>query len=189
MLKINIPIPYLITLTKYYSNKKNYNSIFTIHLYIQLLYMKQIEEILKTANPIPLKKKTVLNLSYSNIWMKDIITSTLKPFDISNEQFNVLRILRGKKGEAANLQDIQDRMINKMSNTTRLVDKLIDKDYVERFTCEKNRRKVEIFITKKGLNLLHDIDPIIDKTEEQITKNLSNKELETLNALLTKLRP
>ncbi|WP_159021591.1 MarR family winged helix-turn-helix transcriptional regulator [Formosa sp. L2A11] len=150
--------------------------------------MKQLEDILKTNTPIPLNKKTVLNITYSSIWTKDVVNAVLKSFDISNEQFNVLRILRGKKGKPANLQDIQDRMINKMSNTTRLVDKLIAKDYVERFTCKKNRRKVEIFITKKGLNILKEIDPIVDKTESEITANLTTKELETLNLLLTKLR-
>ncbi|WP_299780397.1 MarR family transcriptional regulator [uncultured Formosa sp.] len=150
--------------------------------------MKQLEDILKTTTPIPLNRKTVLNITYSSIWTKDIVNAILKSFDVSNEQFNVLRILRGKKGSPANLQDIQDRMINKMSNTTRLVDKLILKGYVERFTCEINRRKVEIFITKKGLEILKEIDPIIDRTESEITSNLTAKELETLNFLLTKLR-
>ncbi|WP_066224421.1 MarR family winged helix-turn-helix transcriptional regulator [Formosa haliotis] len=150
--------------------------------------MKQLEDILKTTKPIPLNTKTVLNISYSSIWIKDTVTAVLKPFDISNEQFNVLRILRGKKGSPANLQDIQDRMINKMSNTTRLVDKLILKGLVERFTCEKNRRKVEIFITKSGLKLLKDIDPIITQAEQEITRNLTEDELKTLNLLLTKLR-
>ncbi|MFB9055004.1 MarR family winged helix-turn-helix transcriptional regulator [Formosa undariae] len=150
--------------------------------------MKQLEDILKTSQPIPLNRKTVLNIAYSAIWIKDMTHPVLKSFDISNEQFNVLRILRGKKGSPANLQDIQDRMINKMSNTTRLVDKLILKGYVERFICEKNRRKVDIFITKDGLKLLKEIDPNINKTEDNVTSNLSVEELENLNYLLTKLR-
>ena len=157
-------------------------------MYIQLLYMKELESILKTSQKIPLSKKTVLNITYSSIWMKDEISSVLKPFEISIEQFNVLRILRGQKGNPYNLQDIQDRMISKMSNTTRLVDKLILKGYVERFTCKKNRRKVEIFITQEGLNILKEIDPIIDITESELSSNLSDHELETLNTLLTKLR-
>jgi len=150
--------------------------------------MKELETILKTTAILPASRKTVLNISYSSIWIKDELASVLRPFDISMEQFNVLRILRGKKGDATNLQDIQDRMISKMSNTTRLVDKLILKDLVERFTCEKNRRKVDIFITEKGLNLLKELDPIIDATETNITKNLNSDELETLNYLLTKIR-
>lgn len=150
--------------------------------------MKELEDILKTKIKLPLSKKTVINISYSSIWMKDEIVSILKPYDISVEQFNVLRILRGKKGDPTNLQDIQERMINKMSNTTRLVDKLILKGLVERFICEKNRRKVDIFITDKGLKLLSEIDPVVEETETQMTSKLSTEELETLNTLLTKLR-
>ncbi len=150
--------------------------------------MKELEDILKTTAKLPLSKKTVLNITYSSIWMKDEIINVLKPYDISIEQFNVLRILRGKKGEPTNLQNIQERMINKMSNTTRLVDKLILKGLVERFICEKNRRKVDIFITDQGLKLLNEIDPEIEKIETQITSNLSTQELENLNFLLTKLR-
>lgn len=150
--------------------------------------MKELEDILKTTAKLPLSKKTVIHISYSSIWMKDEIISDLKPYDISVEQFNVLRILRGKKGDPTNLQDIQERMLNKMSNTTRLVDKLILKGLVERFICEKNRRKVDIFITDQGLKLLNEIDPVVDKVEARITSKLSTQELETLNSLLTKLR-
>lgn len=150
--------------------------------------MKELEEILKTKASLSLPKKTVLNISFSSNWMKDVIASALKPFDISIEQFNVLRILRGQKGNPTNLQDIQDRMISKMSNTTRLVDKLILKNYVERFVCEKNRRKVEIFITEEGLSVLEKIDPIIESTESKLTSNLNETELENLNFLLTKIR-
>ena len=150
--------------------------------------MKEIENIIMTTSEIPLPKRTVLNISYTGIVIKDSISHSLKPYDISIEQYNVLRILRGQKGNATNLQDIQDRMVNKMSNTTRLVDKLILKGFVERFICEKNRRKVEIFITAEGLNTLTKLDPIIEDAEQAITGTLSQEELKTLNYLLTKLR-
>ena len=150
--------------------------------------MKDIAEILKTKSSLPIAKRTVLNVSFTSIIFKDGILSVLKPYEISLEQFNVLRILRGKNGEPSNLKDIQDRMISKMSNTTRLVDKLILKNYVERFICEKNRRKVDIYITKEGLKLLDILDPIIDKKEKELTSNLNTEELETLNLLLTKMR-
>lgn len=150
--------------------------------------MKELEDILKINTNISLSKKTVLNISITSILQKDEILSALKPFDISIEQFNVLRILRGKKGEPTNLQDIQERMISKMSNTTRLVDKLILKGYVERFICEKNRRKVDIYVTENGLNVLRELDPIVEKIEETLTSNLTEKELIELNILLTKLR-
>ena len=150
--------------------------------------MKDITDILKTKHDLSIQKKTVLNISYSSNLFKDGILSVLKPYDISIEQFNVLRILRGKNGKASNLKDIQDRMISKMSNTTRLVDKLISKGFVERFVCQNNRRKVDIYITDNGLKLLNLIDPMIDSKEKDLTKNLNKKELDTLNLLLTKLR-
>ena len=155
---------------------------------IQLLYMNEIENVILTSSQIPLAKRTVLNVSYTAIVVKDTISGILKPFDISVEQFNVLRILRGQKGNVTNLQDIQNRMVSKMSNTTRLVDKLILKGFVERFVCEKNRRKVEIFITAQGLEILKEIDPLIESTEKNLTAPLNTEELITLNHLLTKLR-
>ena len=150
--------------------------------------MKEIENIIMTTSQIPLAKRTVLNISYTSNVVKDSISNLLKPFDISIEQFNVLRILRGQKGNAANLQDIQERMVSKMSNTTRLVDKLILKNFVERFVCKKNRRKVEIFITTDGIKILNEIDPILEEAEAYLTSSLTQEELKTLNNLLTKLR-
>jgi DNA-binding MarR family transcriptional regulator len=94
--------------------------------------MKELRHLLKTKGDLPLSRATVISIMYCHSWIKDGLLSTLKTYDLSIEQFNVLRILRGQQGTAINLQDIQDRMINKMSNTTRLVDKLIQKGYVER---------------------------------------------------------
>lgn len=150
--------------------------------------MKELEGIIKTKSALPLSRKTILNVLITNTLLKDKIQFVLKPFDLSIEQFNVLRILRGQNGNPVNLQDIQERMVSKMSNTTRLVDKLILKNYVERFTCKKNRRKVEIFITQQGLQLLDRLDALIDDCENQLTSNLSKNELEQLNKLLNKLR-
>jgi len=154
----------------------------------QLLYMKELESGLKTTSQLPLPKQTVINLFLTNIWIKNDLLTVLKPHDLSLEQFNVLRILRGQKGNPINLQDIQERMVNKMSNTTRLVDKLILKGFVKRNQCEANRRKIEIYITSDGLNILKELDTIIDKTEKNITSNLSKTELEQLNTLLLKLK-
>lgn len=150
--------------------------------------MKELEDILKVNTELNLSKKTILNVLITNTFFKDEMQSVLKPYDLSIEQFNVLRILRGQKGNPLNLQDIQERMVNKMSNTTRLVDKLIQKNYVERFTCKKNRRKVEIFITANGMALLQTIDRLVDDSESLLTSNLSIVELNQLNYLLNKLR-
>lgn len=146
-----------------------------------------IEHIIQTKN-MPHHRKTVVNLMYTANTITDRISDVLKPFDISIPQFNVLRILRGQKGRPANLSTIQERMIHKMSNTTRLVDKLIGKDLVNRKICAHNRRKVEISITPEGLELLTVLDNTIDTIEKNITKNLSPEEFMALNMLLEKVR-
>jgi len=161
---------------------------FNLYLYIQLLYMNELNKILKSKANMPLSQATVINVFYTSFWIKDDLVLQLKPYDLSLEQFNVLRILRGQKGKAINLQDIQERMVSKMSNTTRLVDKLIKKEFVSRITCKENRRKVEISITDLGLETLKKVDPIIDTTEKNITKNLTHEELTRLNTLLIKLK-
>jgi DNA-binding MarR family transcriptional regulator len=150
--------------------------------------MKELNKILKTESNLSLSQASVINIFHTSIWMKDALLLQLKPFDLSLEQFNVLRILRGQKGKAINLQDIQERMISKMSNTTRLVDKLITKKFVKRITCRENRRKVEISITDLGLETLQEVDPIIANTEKEITKKLTHEELTQLNKLLIKLK-
>lgn len=148
----------------------------------------KVENILKTSKALSPEKKLVINLMLSSSGASTQMADAIKPFDISLPQFNVLRILRGQQGKPANLSTIQERMVNQMSNTTRLIDKLLDKDLVMRNTCEKNRRKIEVFITPKGLDLLREIDPVIDETEKNISQNLNIKEIKQLNDLLEKLR-
>ena len=116
------------------------------------------------------------------------ISKNLKPHGISLPQFNVLRILRGQKGVAANLFTVQERMIHKMSNTTRLIDKLIDKKLVRRAVCEENRRKIELYITAEGLELLQRVDPIVAAVENNFTDLLDQESLENLDALLHQLK-
>lgn len=147
-----------------------------------------IENELKISKQLPECKRALLNLLFTGNWITDEITSVLKPFDITTQQFNVLRILKGMKGEPCTLQTIQERMISKMSNTTRLVDKLIKKDYVVREQCETNRRKVDITITEKGIKMLDVINKSVDEAESQMTNNLTEVELNQINELLNKLR-
>jgi DNA-binding MarR family transcriptional regulator len=130
----------------------------------------------------------VISLLRSGYKVNDELSALFKIHGISLPQFNVLRILRGRKGEAANLSTIQEQMIHKMSNTTRLIDKLIEGGYVNRFVCEKNRRKIEIFITKKGLELLNSLDDKLETKEQFLMNNLDNKEKEELMRLLSKIQ-
>ncbi len=147
-----------------------------------------IEEAIKSTVSLNPYTKTILNIMYTSRIVEEQIAEMLKPFDVSMQQYNVLRILRGQKGKPANLSTIQERMINKMSNTTRLVDKLIAKGLAERSICEENRRKVEIVITQQGLKLLEEIDPLTIANNQNILKDLSLQDFDLLNQILDKLK-
>ena len=159
-----------------------------LYLYLQMLFRQmKIEDQLKTNNLPPARKLSLSILVTGNL-INEQVGAALKPFDISIQQFNVLRILRGQKGKPANLSTIQERMVSKMSNTTRLVDKLIAKELAERIICEVNRRKVEISITEKGLELLKEIDPKVDEVEEKMIEDLNQEEIEFITNCLNKIR-
>lgn len=164
---------------------------YLLHLYRQIkiiaLIMK-IEEIIKSTVPLEISKKIILNIAYTQNVLGDTFNEIVKPFDISSEQYNVLRILRGQKGNPANMCLIQERMIAKTSNTTRLVDKLLLKELVTREVCSVNRRKIEVSITAKGLEVLKTLDSKIIEHEKLFAQNLNPEELETLNTLLEKYR-
>jgi DNA-binding MarR family transcriptional regulator len=132
--------------------------------------------------------KVVIALIKTSNLINDQLLMVLKPYGISIQQFNVLRILRGQKGVAANLSTVQERMVNKMSNTTRLIDKLIEKSFVERIICKENRRKIELFITEKGLSFLDQIDPVIDQAEDKMVGHLKKSEKEKIISLLNQLK-
>jgi len=158
-------------------------------LYIQMLFVQmKIEELLKTKDTMSPSKKLALNLIVTANHINDRVQEAIKPFGISSQQFNVLRILRGQKGKPANLSTIQERMVSKMSNTTRLVDKLVEKGFSERIVCPSNRRKIEIRITSKGLQLLKELDPIIENVETSFSEKLNEEEIELLNIKLNELR-
>lgn len=147
-----------------------------------------IEKRIKTSTDLPVPKKVVVNLLYSYGVVNGLLNDVLKPQGISIQQFNVLRILRGQKGKPATLATVQERMINKMSNTTRLIDKLIIKGYVKKSINKKNKRKIDITITNEGLDFLNKIDTLIDSTEQNIVKSLNNDEAQELIRLLGKIR-
>jgi DNA-binding MarR family transcriptional regulator len=148
----------------------------------------RIEEIIKSNVAIDDAKKIVLNIMVTQNVIAEKFNEVLKPYDLSGEQYNVLRILRGQKGNPANMCVIQERMIAKNSNTTRLIDKLLLKDLVTREVCPENRRKIEVLITEKGLQLLEELDPKVLENEKLFAANLNQKELVELNTLLEKYR-
>lgn len=132
-------------------------------------------------------EKAVINILYTASWLDGLTIQTLKPYGISPQQYNVLRILRGSHPKVVRLADITERMLDKNSNATRLVEKLRQKNYLQREVCPSNRRQVDISITKKGMDLLAEIDSITYSWIDPV-KMLSKTEAQQLNILLDKLR-
>ncbi len=133
------------------------------------------------------QQKAAINILYTGSWLYNINAGYLKKFGITPEQFNVLRILRGSSPEPMMLAEITERMIDKSSNCTRLVEKLKQKALVNRVTCENNRRQVDISITDKGQQLLKKIDTSQPTWLETMGK-ISKAEAKELNRILDKLR-
>ncbi len=146
-----------------------------------------LEEELKQSKFSNAHQKALLNILFTGSWLNGKSKTYFKKFNISPEQFNVLRILRGSHPQPMRLADIAQRMIEKNSNCTRLVEKLKKKGLVDRQLCESNRRQVDISITTRGLKLLEKID----SDNNQISafqKSISAVEAEELNRILDKLR-
>lgn len=131
--------------------------------------------------------KAAINILYTGSWVYSNNAARLKKHGITPEQYNVLRILRGSHPNKLMLADITNRMLDKSSNATRLVEKLRQKGCVKRDVCENNRRQVDISITDKGLALVKTIDAEEKEWVESL-KNISKAEAVELNRLLDKLR-
>lgn len=132
------------------------------------------------------RQKAIVNLRYTSNFIGNILNNYVNKFDLSMPQFNILRILRGANTHLS-VNDIRDRMVEKSPNTTRLLDKLIEKKYIERVRCEEDRRVVYVSISQMGLQLLSEIDNDED-CKLDYTGNLSEAEAEQLSLLLDKLR-
>ena len=133
-------------------------------------------------------RNVIVELMRTGNLFSDMINTALQTRGLTIQQFNVLRILRGRNGLAACLESVTNDMIHRMSNTSRIVDKLTEKGYVIREVCKENRRKIDLFITSKGLTIIEEVDPLLIKKEQELTKTLSTIELEQLLQLLTKLK-
>tara|TARA_B100000508_G_C11228514_1_gene165783 strand:- start:61 stop:510 length:450 start_codon:yes stop_codon:yes gene_type:complete len=132
-------------------------------------------------------QKLIVNQLFTGKYVSNIIAQHLKPFGLSSQQYNVLRILRGQQQNAISVNAIATRMIDKMSNVSRLIDKLDDKKLIKRKINKKDRRQMDVSITKRGIKLLSEIDAV-EKDMQFHFSHLSIKEAEQLNALLDKLR-
>jgi DNA-binding MarR family transcriptional regulator len=130
------------------------------------------------------KVKALLNIIYTANWISNDQTKFFKPYGISPQQYNILRILRGAD-KALKVQTIKSRMIERSPNATRLMDKLCDKNLIHRVPCSDDRRVVHIDITSSGKQLLKKIDKHLKK---DYIENLTEKEAEQLSNLLDKIR-
>jgi len=133
-------------------------------------------------------QKLLLNVIFTGNWLNSQSIKAFKPFGVSPQQYNVLRILKGQHPDAITVNQIAERMLDKNSNASRLVDKLVVKALVKREICEKDRRQMDVAITDKGLKLLTEMENNIEHIDQVISKSVTKKEAEQLNAILDKIR-
>jgi len=131
-------------------------------------------------------QKAVVNLIYTANWIQDRLREHLKPFDITVQQYNVLRILRGA-GKPISTSDIRERLLDKMSDTSRMVDRLCQKGLVERTTCPNDKRLVDVTISKAGEKLLKQLDRRNERMDT-ILGGIVEAEAQQLSDLLDKIR-
>ena len=128
--------------------------------------------------------KALINIKYTANWLDNIGNEFMKPFKISIQQYNILRILRGA-GKAVTVKIVKDRMIQKSPNSTRLMDKLCEKGLIERTRCDSDRRVVYVEISEKGLDILKKIN----SSEFEVNMSrISEEEAKILNTILDKIR-
>ncbi len=147
----------------------------------------KIEEAIKQKSFGSEIEKMVINLIYTGNWILANNAQALKPFGLTTQQYNVLRILKGQHPKPAAVSLVNERMLDKMSNASRLVEKLRQKGLVDRSTCPKDRRQVDVQLTDKGLKLLEEATETLKSASENY-HSLSEDEANTLNRLLDKLR-
>jgi DNA-binding MarR family transcriptional regulator len=148
--------------------------------------MKLEDEILQKQFRNEYHKATV-NVIFSYNWLVNYQVKLFKPYGITLQQYNILRILRGQYPKPATIKLIKERMLDKMSDASRLVEKLRLKGLVERNICSNDRRNVDVCITEKGLELLSQLDKHDDEIDAKLS-TLSEEEIKHLNNLLDKLR-
>lgn len=146
-----------------------------------------ISEDLKQRTFASETSKSVVNIIFTGNWMMQQMHDLLKPFGLTPQQYNVLRILRGQQNNPMTVLAITERMMDKMSNASRLVDKLLDKKLVLRRECPKDRRAVDVIILPAGMTLLAEID-LVQKQWEMTFGGIGEDKMDQLNILLDEFR-
>ena len=147
----------------------------------------KIEEAIKQKNFGSDVEKMVVNLIFTGNWILNTNAQALKPTGLTTQQFNVLRILKGQHPKPAAISLVNERMLDKMSNASRLVEKLRQKELVERTPCLDDRRQVDVKLTELGLEVLKESNKAIANAARKFN-GLSDKEVAEVNNLLDKLR-
>ncbi|MFM2018719.1 MAG: hypothetical protein RL007_2375 [Bacteroidota bacterium] len=149
--------------------------------------MKLEDEIKQKTFSSPYQK-LILNVFVTSSWFGSESTRVLKPYKITLQQYNVLRILRGQQGKPASVGLIQERMLDKNSNASRLIDKLVIKKLVDRKTCPTDRRQMDIKITQKGLELLSELDEPMQLQDKEMATRLTAEEARIVSDILDRIR-
>lgn len=132
-------------------------------------------------------QKVAVNIMYTFNWLTEGLKQLVEPYDITIQQYNVLRILKGSHPEPLSTQEIRVRMLDKMSDVSRIVDRMIAKELVSKSMCPTDKRLVDVQITKKGISLLNQLKKLELSMDEQLSA-LSPEEAAQLSLLLDKLR-
>lgn len=148
----------------------------------------RLEDEIKQKNFKDEYEKGIINLIYTYNWMDTRMKAFFKEYDITPQQFNILRILRGQHPGPCTVNLLKDRMLDKMSDASRIVERLRLKKLLERNVSSKDRRSVDIMISQAGLDLLGKLDIDIDQIQKDIFANLTPSEAAQLNALLDQMR-
>lgn len=147
----------------------------------------KLEEEIKQEKFETQRQKAIINVIYTANWIGAVQHKIFKKHKLTAPQYNVLRILRGTSPDPLTVSSIQERMLDKMSNASRLVDKLVEKGCAERSTCMYDRRQVDVVITEGGLKLLKEIEPILNSFHNE-AMTLSEADAKEVNNVLDKIR-
>jgi len=146
--------------------------------------MKPAKETKAVKHPY---QRAAHNILHTAGWLQNKMIHTLRGYDLSEPQYNVLRILHGQNGTAMNLFEIQELMAQKDSNVSRIIDKLCDKQFVVRRVSKTNKRKVDIVITQKGVKALDVVNPAMEKMLSEIFEGVKKEKMKTLSKMLDSL--
>lgn len=131
--------------------------------------------------------KSVVNILYTYGWVTNLLRKNLDQYHVTLQQYNILRILRGQYPKPATVNLLKERMLDKMSDASRIVERLVQKELVSRCTSQHDRRAVDILITDKGLDILKQLDADM-QVNDVLKNNLNEEEAKQLNQLLDKMR-